>query len=84
MGGRVKVATANLRAGFLRRNGVPDSSDTTVTEYYNLLAAPDGQWLVVTTIVHDPANLVVDYVTSTNFRKEPDESRWSPRPCSLP
>ncbi len=83
-GGRLKVTTSNLTAGFLRKNGVPYSADTTVTEYFNLLAEPTGStWMVVTTIVHDPANLVVDYIMSSNFRKEPDGSRFTPEACSL-
>ena len=84
MGGRLKVVTTNLLPGLLRKNGVPYSADATVTEYYNLLTEPGGtDWFVVTTVVHDPANLAVDYITSTNFRREPDGSRWKPRPCSL-
>lgn len=84
-GGRLKVVTTHVLPGFLRKNGVPYSAATVVTEYLNLLTEPSGaQWLVVTTIVHDPANLVVDYITSSNFRKEPDGSRWAPRPCALP
>jgi hypothetical protein len=83
-GGRLKAVTTNLTAGFLRKNGVRHSADTSVTEYYNLLRQPDGaQWLVVTTIVHDPENLVVDYVTSSHFKREADDSKWRPRPCSL-
>ena len=84
-GGRLKVTTANLTAGFLRKNGVPYSANATVTEYYNLLTDPGAgtKWFVVTTIVHDPENLTVDYITSTNFRQEPDASKWQPRPCSL-
>jgi hypothetical protein len=83
-GGRLKVATTNLTAGFLRKNGVPYSADTTVTEYYNLLAEPTStEWFVVTTVVHDPVNLAVDYITSTNFRKEPDDSKFTPEPCTL-
>ena len=83
-GGRLKVVTTNLTAGLLRKNGVPYSAAATVTEYYNLLAEPGGtQWFVVTTVIHDPENLAVDYVTSTNFRKEPDGSKWRPQPCSL-
>jgi hypothetical protein len=84
-GGRLKVVTANLTAGFLRKNGVPYSANTTVTEYYNLLTEPNGgpNWFVVTTVVHDPENLLVDFITSTNFRKEPDDSKWRPRPCSV-
>ena len=83
-GGKLRVVTTNLSAGFLRKNGVPYSADTTVTEYYNLLREPDGtEWFVVTTQVHDPENLVVDYITSTNFRREPDDSSWNPTPCTL-
>ena len=83
-GGKLKVVTTNLTPGLLRKNGVPYSGDATVVEYYNLLTEPGGQqWFVVTTIVHDPVNLAVDYITSTNFRKEPDAARWRPRPCSL-
>jgi hypothetical protein len=83
-GGRLKVVTTNLTAGFLRKNGVPYSANTTVTEYYNLLTEPAGaEWFVVTTVVHDPVNLAVDYITSTNFRKEPDDSKFTPEPCTL-
>jgi hypothetical protein len=84
-GGRLRVTTTNLSPGFLRKNGVPYSAKTTVTEYFNLLEAPDNgsKWFVVTTVVRDPENLVVDYITSTNFRHEPDGSKWRPRPCSI-
>ena len=84
VGGKLKVVTSNLTAGVRRKNGVPYSANTRVTEYYNLLTEPSGtRWIVVTTIVHDPENLVVDFITSTNFRREPDDSKWQPRPCSL-
>jgi len=83
-GGRLKVTTTNLTAGFLRKNGVPYSASTTVTEYYNLITEPSGQqWFIVTTIVRDPVNLAVDYITSTNFRKEADASKFRPEACSL-
>jgi len=84
VGGKLKVVTTNLTGGFLRKNGVPHSANTAITEYYNLLVEPAGtRWFVVTTIVHDPENLTVDYVTSTNFRQEPDDSKWQSRPCSI-
>jgi hypothetical protein len=83
-GGRLKVVTTHLSPGLLRKNGVPYSMNTTVTEYYNQLTEPDGtRWFVVTTVVHDPENLVVDFITSTNFRKEPDASKWRPSPCTV-
>jgi hypothetical protein len=83
-GGRLKVVTTNLTAGLLRKNGVPYSANTTLTEYFNLITEPNGtQWFVVTTVVHDPENLVVDYIMSSNFRKEADTTKWRPLPCSL-
>ena len=83
-GGKLQVETTNLTNGFLRKNGVAYSADTVVTEYYNLLTEPDGtEWFVVTTRIHDPENLVVDYIHSTNFRREPDDSGWNPGPCTL-
>ena len=54
-GGSLKVITNNLRAGWLRKNGVPYSENAVVTEYYDRLSAPNGdQWFTVTTIVEDP------------------------------
>lgn len=84
-GGRLKVVTASLSPGLLRKNGVPYSANATVTEYYNLLTEPNNgpTWFVVTTVVHDPANLAVDFITSTNFRKETSDAGWRPRPCTL-
>jgi hypothetical protein len=83
-GGKLKVMTTALTPGLVRKNGIPYSANTQLTEYFNVLAEPNGtQWLIVTTIVHDPENFVVDYVTSTNFRKEPDNARWRPQPCAL-
>jgi len=78
----VQVRWFNVRPWYMK--SVPYSADTTVTEYYNLLAEPTGtEWFVVTTVVHDPVNLAVDYITSTNFRKEPDNSKFKPEPCTL-
>lgn len=81
-GGSLRVVTTNLSGGWLRRNGVPYSSETVLTEYFDRFTAPNGdQWLVVTTIVSDPKYLTQDFVTSTHFRREPDGSKWRPTPC---
>jgi hypothetical protein len=83
-GGALKVVTTHLKPGYLRKNGVPYSKDAVLTEYFNVHADPYGaDWLVVTSIVHDPAYLLVDYITSTNFKREPDGSKWRPRPCTV-
>jgi hypothetical protein len=81
-GGALKVVTINMLPGWLRRNGVPYSENATVTEYFDRFATPDGnEWFVVTTIVDDPAYLLRPFVTSSHFRREPDASKWTPRPC---
>ena len=80
--GNLKVTTTNLTAGWLRKNGVPYSENTTLTEYYDRFAAPNGdEWLVVNTIVSDSMYLTQDFVTSTHFKKEPDAAKWSPASC---
>jgi hypothetical protein len=82
-GGSLKVITTHLKPGYLRKNGVPYSKDALMTEYFNVHKDPYGtDWLVVTTTIHDPTYLVVDYINSTNFKREPDDSRWRPSPCS--
>jgi hypothetical protein len=36
----------------------------------------------VTTIATDPKYLAIPFVTSSDFKKEPDGSKWSPAPCT--
>jgi len=81
-GGNLKVTTTQLSPGWLRRNGVPYSENTTLTEYYDRFTTPGGEvWFVVTTIVEDPKYLTQPFVTSSHFRQEPDASKWDPTPC---
>jgi hypothetical protein len=81
-GGSLKVMTTNLRAGWLRRNGVPYSSRTVLTEYFDRFPTPTGdEWFMVTTIVQDPTYLMQRFVTSSHFKREPDGSKWSPKAC---
>jgi hypothetical protein len=79
----LEVETTHLREGYLRKNGVPFSDKTKLTEYYDRFAAPNGdQWFTVTTIVDDPVYLATPFVTTTDFKKEADGGRFSPAPCS--
>jgi len=81
-GGDLKVVTTQLTPGYLRKNGPPYSANTTVTEYFDLLHEADGeQWLLVKTIVQDPTYLTRAYVTSPNFKKQPNANGWNPGPC---
>lgn len=83
LSGALKVVTTHLRAGYLRKNGVPYSENTVLTEYYNVTREPNGdEWLIITTIVDDPKYLGQRFITSTHFKKEPSDSKWNPTPCS--
>lgn len=80
--GYLRVLTMHLKPGYLRKNGVPYGPETTVEEYFDGFKESNGdQWLVVTTIVSDPEYLTQPFVTSSQFRKERDGSRWRPAPC---
>jgi hypothetical protein len=80
--GNLKVTTTSLSGGWLRKNGVPYSDQTTMTEYFDRFATPGGdQWMVITTVVNDPRYLNQEFVTSTHFRREPDGSKWDPTTC---
>jgi hypothetical protein len=79
----LKVATANLRAGYLRKNGVPYSENAAVTEYFDIAPLPKGgQVLMVTSIVDDPQYLQQPFTVSSQFLKEADGSKWDPTPCT--
>lgn len=81
--GSLKVSTMNLRAGYLRKNGVPYSENAVVTEYFDLAPMPNGgQVMLVTTVVDDPRNLQLPFIVSSQFKKEADGSKWDPTPCS--
>jgi len=82
-GGSLHVVTTNVRAGYLRKNGVPYSAQATVTEDFDVATLTGGsQVLLVTTTVDDPVYLARPFIVSSQFRKEPDGSKWDPTPCS--
>jgi hypothetical protein len=78
----LRVITTNMRAGYLRKNGVPYSENTRLEEHFDRFAEPNGdQWLVVDSIVTDPTYLTQPYLTSVAFKKIPDGQGWDPTPC---
>ena len=81
--GSLTVVTTNMRAGYLRKNGVPYGENARVTEYVDLAPHPSGgQLLVVTSVVDDPRYLTQPFIVSSHFKKEADASKWDPTPCS--
>jgi hypothetical protein len=80
--GSLRVDTSNLRAGYLRRNGVPYSEDAEMAEFFNLITEDDGtQYLVIQAFVKDPQYLTQHFVRTLQFKREPDGSLRSPLDC---
>jgi hypothetical protein len=82
-GASLKVVTTRMKAGYLRRNGVPYSADAVITEYFDRFDVPGGDTLlVVSTEVVDPTYLSQPFWTSTHFKRQTDATGWRPTPCS--
>jgi hypothetical protein len=81
--GSLQITTTNLLPGYLRKNGVPYSENTVVTEYWDLFTETNNdQWIVITATVDDPLYLRVPWLTALHFKREPDGLKWAPEPCS--
>jgi hypothetical protein len=82
-GGTLRVVTTNLRAGYLRKNGVPYSENAVVTEHWDIYQRPNGEELLtITTQVDDPQYLRTPRLVAPVFKKEPNGAKWEPTPCS--
>lgn len=80
--GQLRVVTNHLRPGYVRRNGVPYGSNTTLTEYFLRLVDQGGQeYLVVTTMLDDPTYFQPPYIKTYEFKKQRDATGWNPRAC---
>jgi hypothetical protein len=81
--GSLKVVTTTMKAGYLRKNGVPYSENATLTEYFDIARERNGdQLLVVTAIVDDAKYLRQPFIVSSQFKKQADGKGWDPTPCS--
>jgi hypothetical protein len=79
--GAMKATTTNLKAGFLRKNGVPYSENTTMTENFMRFSDGTDEWFTVGTIVEDPTYLNQSFITSSNFKREADGAKFKPVAC---
>jgi hypothetical protein len=66
-GDMLDVETTHLKAGWLRRNGVPASDEATITEHL----ARHGAYLTLTRIVDDPIYLEEPFVASSSWVFDP-------------
>ena len=78
-GSTLVVRTTHLKTGFIRRNGVPASDKTTLTEY----VVRHGSYLSVFRIVDDPIYLDEPFVTSSTWWKDPAQRLPSPPPSTI-
>ena len=79
------IAVAGFAAGvaLMATNGVSVLIPETGKEGAEWVADVQdaGDWFVVTTAVDDPTYLAQQFVTSSNFKKEANDSKWNPTPC---
>jgi hypothetical protein len=66
-GDMLDVETTHLKAGWLRRNGVPASDEATITEHL----VRHGAYLTLTRIVDDPIYLEEPFVASSSWAFDP-------------
>jgi hypothetical protein len=79
--GNLAVITKHMRAGYLRTNGVPYSENAILTEYYDRIDRNGRAYILLTSIVDDPQYLRERFITTTQFKREGDGSKWNPAPC---
>ncbi len=75
-GDMLTITTTHLKAGWIRRNGVPRSDRATVTEH--LLR--HGDFLTVVVIVYDPVYLTEPFIRTTDFEFDARQ-QIAPYPC---
>ena len=73
VGNALEVQTSHLKQGWLRRNGLPESDQTTLIEFF----VRHGDRLTHTSIITDPVYLAESEVRTTDFFRQPsDHQSW--------
>ena len=62
-GDTLRVETTHIKTGYLRRNGIPFSDETTLTEFFDL----HDKYLTLTSIAEDPVYLTEPLVRSESW-----------------
>ena len=76
-GNKLVVTTTHLKAGWVRRNGVPRSDQATLREHF----IRHGNYLTLVSVIEDPAYLSEPFVRTTNWRLDLTQ-RIAPYPCT--
>ena len=75
-GDTLTVTTTHLKAGWIRRNGVPRSDRATLTEHW----IRHGDYLTLVSIINDPVYLTEPFIRTTNWVLDPRQ-QIAPYPC---
>jgi hypothetical protein len=82
--GSLKVTTSHLKAGYLRKNGVPYSENASLMEYFDMIKERNGDLMLVDMIVvTDPQYLREPFIITSHFKKQDSDAGWKPTPCSV-
>ena len=76
-GNTLTVYTTHMKAGYLRRNGLPESDKATLIEHF----MRHGDFLVHVSEVTDPVNLTEPFVRTQIFRRTSEEGQNWLYPC---
>ncbi|MEO5924639.1 MAG: MBL fold metallo-hydrolase [Bryobacteraceae bacterium] len=73
VGNALRVETTHLKQGWLRRNGLPESDQTTLTEFFTRR----GDHITYTSVINDPVFLSEPWIKTTDFYRQPtDPGSW--------
>ena len=67
VGQALEVQTTHLKQGWLRRNGLPESDQATMVEFF----VRHGDHLTHTSVISDPVYLAEPEIRSTDFARQP-------------
>jgi hypothetical protein len=81
-GGNLHVITTHLRPGYIEKNGIPYSGDAVLNEHFRVIDVNGAPaYLILTSVIEDPTYLTDSFALSSQFKREPDGSKWDPNPC---
>jgi glyoxylase-like metal-dependent hydrolase (beta-lactamase superfamily II) len=73
VGNALEVRTTHLKQGWLRRNGLPESDQATLVEFF----VRHGDRLTHTSVITDPVYLAEPEIRTTDFFRQPvDHQSW--------
>jgi hypothetical protein len=81
-GGNLHVVTAHMKPGYLEKDGVPYSGNAVLNEHFTVIDLHGAaSYLILTSVIEDPTYLREPFLLSSQFKREPDGSKWDPSPC---